>query len=131
MNKWLILPIAAPLVGALPAHAQINVYIGTAPPPIRYEVRPSVPYFGAHWVTGYWAPDRGHYHWISGRYERAPFENASWSQGRWEHENNGWRYLEGKWNRNSERPAPEDYEGKGRGKGHAYGHEKERGHDRD
>jgi len=131
MHKFVVLAVAASALVAPSAHAQINVYIGAAPPPVRYEVRPIVPYSGAYWIGGYWAPNGGRYRWVAGRYAVAPFENAYWSEGRWDHDNSGWRYREGKWDHRQERAERREDEGKHHGRGHAYGHDKEHGDDKD
>ena len=41
---------------AMPAPAQISVYIGHPPPRVRYERRGPVPGPGYAWVNGYWSP---------------------------------------------------------------------------
>lgn len=38
--------------------AQVSVYIGSPPPPLRVEVRGQMPGPGYAWVEGYWAPQR-------------------------------------------------------------------------
>ena len=51
---------------SIPASAQISVYIGSAPPPLRYERRAPIPAPGYVWIEGYWAPDGHHYRWVAG-----------------------------------------------------------------
>lgn len=97
MRKSLLIPAAAFLGFALSAPAQIGVYIGTPPPPIQYEARPALPYPGAYWVAGYWAPNGRRYRWMRGHYERPPYANAYWTHGHWDHYRNGWHYHEGRW----------------------------------
>jgi hypothetical protein len=46
------------------------VVVGTAPPPLRVEVRPPRPFAGAVWVSGYWWWSGVRYVWIGGRYIR-------------------------------------------------------------
>src|SRR6202035_4617328 len=55
-----------------PSAAQVSVYIGSAPPPVRYETRGPMPGPGYAWVEGYWAPDGRHYRWVQGRWDRPP-----------------------------------------------------------
>ena len=62
----------------IPASAQIGVYIGTPPPPLRYEQRGPIPGPGYVWIEGYWAPDGHHYRWAAGHWERPPYEGAYW-----------------------------------------------------
>lgn len=52
-TKWLASLILASAVSA-PAFAQVGIYIGHEPPPLRYEVRPAMPGPGYAWVDGYW-----------------------------------------------------------------------------
>ena len=133
MRKLFILPATALLGLALTAGAQINVYIGTPPPPLRYEVVPVAPYPEAYWIPGYWAPYESHYRWVGGHYDRAPFQNAYWTHGHWDHYKNGWRYHEGRWDRDDKHDH-HDYdgdEGNGHGRGHAYGHDKDHDHGHD
>jgi hypothetical protein len=44
----------------VPALAQVGVYIGSAPPPLRYEERGPMPGEGYAWVDGYWTPHGRH-----------------------------------------------------------------------
>jgi hypothetical protein len=81
----------------IPASAQISVYIGSAPPPLRYEQRGPIPGPGYVWVEGYWAPDGRHYRWVAGRWERPPYEGAYWSHPHYDHYREGWRLHEGHW----------------------------------
>lgn len=134
MRKSFVIPAAALLGFALSAGAQVNIYIGTPPPPIRYEVRPVVPYPEAYWIPGYWSPYGQRYRWIGGHYERPPYANAYWTHGHWDHASNGWRWHEGRWDRDDNHDHHRDYdddEGNGHGRGHAYGHYKEHGHGHD
>ena len=82
---------------AVPAFSQVSVYIGTPPPPLRYERRGPPPGAGFVWVSGYWAPNGHHYRWVPGRWERAPFEGAYWSHPHYDHYQQGWEMHEGHW----------------------------------
>jgi hypothetical protein len=84
------------------AGAQIGVYIGTPPPPIRYEERGPIPYPGAYWVEGYWEPVGNHYRWVRGRWDRPPYPNAYYTHGHWDHYDRGWRYHPGRWDHDDE-----------------------------
>jgi hypothetical protein len=48
---------SAVLIGTAPA--QVGVYIGGAPPPLRVERRGAMPGPGYAWVDRYWAPNGG------------------------------------------------------------------------
>lgn len=121
-TKWLLSGILAASSFA-PAFGQVSIYIGTPPPPIRYEVPPPMPAVGYAWVPGYWAPYQGRYVWAPGRWSRPPYYGAAWREGGWDRDDRGWRYRRGYWGRRDD----DD----GHGRGHAYGHYKRHGHDRD
>ncbi|MGH9513307.1 MAG: YXWGXW repeat-containing protein [Terriglobales bacterium] len=84
---------------AVPAFGQISVFIGTPPPPLRYERRAPIPGPGFVWVEGYWAPYGHHYRWVPGRWERPPYEGAYWSHPHYDHYREGWQLHEGHWDR--------------------------------
>ncbi len=94
-----------------PAFAQVHVYIGSAPPPIRYEARPAMPGAGFIWTEGYWEPYQGRYRWHSGVWTRPPYEGAYWTHPHYDHYQRGWALHEGHWDREDhghyeEREAP-------------------------
>ena len=82
---------------AVPAHAQVGVYIGSAPPPLRYEVRPAIPGPGYAWSEGYWEPYGGRYRWHGGAWQRPPFEGGYYVHPHYDHYDQGWRIHEGYW----------------------------------
>jgi len=72
-----------------------RLYIHTGPPaPIyeRYEYRD-----GYVWQPGYYRWDGRDYHWVSGRYVRAPRGRAQWVPGYWIEGRRGWYYVDGHW----------------------------------
>ena len=87
-----------------PASAQVSVYIGGAPPPLRFEARSAAPGPGFAWVQGYWAPNGRHYRWVAGRWDHAPYEGAVWTHPHYDHYQQGWQLHEGHWDH-------EDHEG--------------------
>jgi hypothetical protein len=87
------------IVLTIPASAQISVYIGSAPPPLRYERRAPIPAPGYVWIEGYWAPDGHHYRWVAGHWELPPYEGAYWYHPHYDHYREGWRWHEGHWDR--------------------------------
>jgi len=104
----------------VPASSQVSVYIGIAPPPIRFEPPPPPPPAPEFvWVEGFWAPQGHHYRWVAGHYERPPYAGAYWCHPHYDRYPQGWEYHEGYWDR-------EDH-----GHGHAYGHYKDREDDDD
>ena len=62
---------------AIPASAQISVYIGHPPPRARYERRGPVPGPGYTWVGGYWSPRGGRYEWVPGRWDHPPYQDPA------------------------------------------------------
>jgi hypothetical protein len=128
-TRWLLRTVLAASTFAVPAFGQISVYIGTPPPPIRYEVAPPMPQVGYVWMPGYWSPYRGRYVWAPGRWSRPPYYGAAWQAGGWDRDDRGWRYRPGSWGRRGGYyGGPQQYYGGPRG--HAYGHYKEHGHGR-
>ena len=95
-TKWLASLILAAAVTA-PAFAQVGIYIGHEPPPLRYEVRPVMPGPGYAWTDGYWNWSGARYVWVPGAWRRPPYANAYWSHPHYDHYNNGWQMHEGHW----------------------------------
>jgi hypothetical protein len=80
-----------------PAVAQIGVYIGRNPPPLRREVRPAMPGQGYVWQEGYWGNEGGRYVWRGGTWQRPPYEGGYWSHPHYDHYQQGWQMHEGHW----------------------------------
>ena len=123
---------------AVPAAAQISVYLGVPPPPLRYEVQPPMPYPDAYWLDGYWMPQGGRYRWMPGRWDHAPYPNAYWNHPHYDRYRQGWRYDPGHWDTNDHGQRGHDNgnghgrgngegDGNGRGNGHGNGHGNENG----
>ena len=102
--KWIAGLIAACAL-TMPAFAQIGIYIGRTPPPMRVEVRPAMPGPGYAWVDGYWGNQGGRYVWVPGRWNQPPYEGATWNHPHYEHYKQGWQYREGHW----EAPQQQDH----------------------
>ena len=71
-TKWIASVILASAMAA-PAFAQVGIYIGHEPPPLRYEVRPAIPGPGYVWTDGYWNWAGGRYVWVPGVWRRPPY----------------------------------------------------------
>jgi hypothetical protein len=94
--KW-ILGAALTASLALPAVAQVGIYIGRTPPPLRYE-RPGIsPGPNYAWQEGYWRPEGGRYIWNAGRWNQRPYEGANWNHPHYDHYDRGWQMHEGHW----------------------------------
>ena len=96
MKALLTLALAAFATTAA-AHAQVGVYIGRTPPPLRYETRPPVPGPGDSWIDGYYEPWQGGYRWHGGYWGRPPYAGAYWVHPHYDHYDRGWAYHEGYW----------------------------------
>jgi hypothetical protein len=94
--KWIAGAVVAASMVA-PAFGQFHVYIGGAPPPIRYERRPPPPGAGFAWVDGYWGNDGRRYNWVPGRWERPPYAGAYYNHPHYDHYQQGWQMHEGHW----------------------------------
>jgi hypothetical protein len=95
-TKWIASAILASVM-AVPAFAQVGVYIGHPPPPLRYEVRPALPGPGYVWADGYWNWEGGRYAWRRGEWRRPPFAGAYWEHPHYDHYDRGWAFHEGHW----------------------------------
>lgn len=80
---------------AAQAQVGVNIIIGTAPPPARYEVVPR-PRHGYLWAPGYWDWNGRQYIWIQGHWERA-YPGRIYQRPEWHHERNGWHLDRGGW----------------------------------
>lgn len=80
-----------------PAVAQIGIYIGRTPPPLRRESRGPMPGQGYVWTDGYWGVHNGRYVWVNGRWQRPPYEGAYYSHPHYDHYQQGWQMHEGHW----------------------------------
>jgi hypothetical protein len=94
--KWMASLILASALTA-PAFARVGVYVGVAPPPLRYEVRPPTPGPGYVWADGYWNWVGSRYVWAPGVWRRPPYPGAYWSHPHYDHYPNGWALHEGHW----------------------------------
>src|SRR5277367_2218109 len=92
--RWFCSVLAASAL-AIPAFSQIHVYIGTPPPPLRYEARPPMPGEGYAWVDGYWGDRGGRYVWVPGVWQRPPYAGAYWTHPHYDHYQQGWQVQKG------------------------------------
>ena len=75
-----------------------TVVVRTAPPPVRYEVRPAAPTQRSFWVPGHWKWTGVQYEWIGGHWET---QRAGWVyvNAHWDKLGGVWRYQQGYWRR--------------------------------
>ena len=77
------------------AQVNVNINIGEAPPPVRYEVVPAAR-SGYLWVPGYWNWDGSRHVWSTGHWERSR-SSYTYVQPEWRQEGEGWRLDRGGW----------------------------------
>lgn len=99
--KRILIAAAAIAIGASAlstAHAAnigVHIAVGSAPPPVRYEVIPA-PRPGRVWVPGHWDWNGRHHVWNPGHWERVRhgyvYQAPAWhrSQGHWVFTRGGW-----------------------------------------
>ena len=111
--KRIVMMAAAITLGTaalVPAHARshvdVNIAIGNAPPPTRYEVVP-VPRHGYVWAPGYWHWNGRRHVWFEGHWERAR-PGHYYQRAEWQRSHDGWRLNRGGWQR-GERSARHDH----------------------
>ena len=102
-RKMLFAAIAATtLAGAVPAFADVGIWVNDAPPAPRHEVVPA-PRAGYVWAPGYYEHRHGEFVWVRGHWEREHrgmhYHPTHWVQrdGRWTMERGRWdreRYVE-------------------------------------
>lgn len=97
------------------AQARVDIIIGNAPPPVRYEVIPA-PRRGWEWVPGYWNWNGRRHYWIGGHWERVRpgyyFQHPEWQQ-----HNGGWHLNRGGWQRGERHDNRNEYGNRGHGYG--------------
>ena len=106
--RWICSVLAVSAL-AVPAFSQIQIYIGSAPPPIRYEVRPPIPGDGYAWADGYWGVHGNHYVWVPGAWQRPPYPGAYWTHPHYDHYQQGWQVHEGHWDHEDHRDHHDDH----------------------
>jgi hypothetical protein len=94
--KWLAGALVVASLSA-PAFGQISVYLGSTPPPLRYERRPPPPGEGFAWINGYWGNDGRRYVWVPGRWDHPPYAGAYYVHPHYDRYQEGWRMHEGYW----------------------------------
>ncbi|MFD2271134.1 hypothetical protein ACFS07_08310 [Undibacterium arcticum] len=106
----IILSTAAVIPTQAVAQVGVNVIIGNAPPPVRYEVVPA-PRRGQEWAPGYWNWNGGRHVWTAGHWERVRV-GQYYQRPEWQQDNDGWRLNRGGWqhgerhdNRNEKRKS--------------------------
>lgn len=122
----LLITISAAVLAPTSASAQVNVNItlGDAPPPLRFESVPA-PRAGYIWAPGYWNWDGGRHVWSAGHWERVR-RNEVYVRPEWRQEDGRWRFVQGGWKNGHY----DKHEGKHKGK-HKDKHDRDDGDRRD
>lgn len=91
--------MVASFAAIVPASAQaavdVNILIGSAPPPVRYEPVPA-PRAGYVWAPGYWAWQQNRHVWQAGHWERAR-PGYRYAAPQWVRNGQGWRLERARW----------------------------------
>lgn len=82
-----------------PAHAQVVISVGFAPPPLPVYEQPACPEDGWMWVPGYWAwdSDDEDYYWVPGTWVPAPQVGYFWTPPWWGWDSGNFIFHEGYW----------------------------------
>ena len=98
-RKLLLAALAAASIGftAIPASADVGIYLDVAPPAPRYEVVPA-PRVGYVWQPGYWQWRDGRHVWARGHWVRER-KGYYWHPSRWEQRDGRWAFERGRWDR--------------------------------
>jgi hypothetical protein len=95
---------AAGAIGAvatpLSSQAQIEIYLNTAPPAVRYEAVPA-PRSGYVWSGGHWQYNDNQYVWRNGDWH-AERPGYTYSQPRWVERDGRYRYQASRWDRDGD-----------------------------
>ena len=104
-----IIAISSAAFMPTPAMAQIglNIVIGNAPPPPRFESVPQARR-GYVWAPGFWNWEGKRHVWIAGRWE-AERNGQRYQHAEWVRENDNWRLNRGGWVGVQAQPVDVDY----------------------
>jgi hypothetical protein len=100
------LSFALLLPGTAVGQVNVNISIGEAPPPVRYEIVPA-PRTGYLWAPGYWNWDGTQHTWSNGHWERNR-RNYIYLQPEWHQEGDGWKLEKGGWKHGKHKHQKDD-----------------------
>lgn len=80
-----------------PAHAQLVLSVGIAPPALPVYAQPICPGEGFLWTPGYWAYGPEGYFWVPGVWVRPPRVGYLWTPAWWGWENGAYLFHGGYW----------------------------------
>ena len=73
-----------------------TIYVKTAPPAVKVQVKPTPPYKNAVWIPGHWSWKSNTHVWVAGRWTK-PKSGYAWVPGHWVKKRRGWIWIEGHW----------------------------------
>jgi len=99
IRKLVLATLTAGALGAaaIPASADVGIWVNEPPPAPRHEVMPA-PRHGFVWEPGYYDYRHGHYSWVEGHWVKERhgmyYHPTRWVQrdGRWTMEKGNWRH---------------------------------------
>lgn len=92
----LLLSLVAFLFTSFIGCASRAVYVRTAPPAKRVEVRSARPFANAVWIAGYWRWNGNKYVWAKGKWAK-PKKGKKWIPGHWKSSRRGYFWVPGHW----------------------------------
>ena len=100
-RKSLVIGLCAASLGGLgaplTANAAVEVYLDSAPPPLRVETVPAARR-GYLWVPGHWEARKHRYVWKAGHWEKER-HGYHYVEPRWVQADNRWELHRGGWNK--------------------------------
>lgn len=99
LKKLLAAALISTAIGtvAAPGVASAQIYVQTAPPPVRVEAVPA-PRRGHVWVPGYWEWRHHRHVWVPGTWVVAR-PGYAYVSPRWTERGGRWYFERGRWNR--------------------------------
>lgn len=88
------------------AQVNININLGEAPPPLRFESIPASR-DGYLWAPGYWNWDGSRHVWSAGHWERVR-RDEDYVRPEWRQENGKWHLVQGGWKKNHHKHKEKD-----------------------
>ena len=100
-RKTLLVALCAASIGGLAApmtaSAEVQIYLTTAPPALRYEAVPA-PRVGYVWAPGYWNARNNRHYWQAGHWEKNR-KGYHYNQSTWTQHDHRWQLERGHWNK--------------------------------
>jgi hypothetical protein len=110
MKKTLLGLLVASSFGviSLPAQSEVDIVVGVAPPPLRYERVPAYERRGYMWEQGYWRWNGRRHVWVAGNWQRHR-PGYTYYAPRWEERDGRWAFSGRRWDRDGD-GVPDRYD---------------------